>query len=84
MAHHHSSVSEAVINAVLEILPSLTPADLADPGVSWKQLQADSVDQVEIYQSAVNRLGLSPAPRPTKTATVSELTALLAAERAAP
>jgi polyketide biosynthesis acyl carrier protein len=46
-----------VYAVILDILPSLTPADL-DDAVHLKDLGADSVDRVEIIMGVLDRLDL--------------------------
>ncbi len=50
-------VAEAVTDAILAILPALSPADIR-PDAHLKDLGADSVDRVEIIMSVIDRLGI--------------------------
>ncbi len=52
-----SEITRAVVEAVVEILPTVEPAQVVGHR-HLKELGADSVDRVEIILSVLGRLGL--------------------------
>jgi polyketide biosynthesis acyl carrier protein len=52
-----AEISGAVADAVLAILPGLSPADLR-PEAHLKDLGADSIDRVEIIMTIIERTGI--------------------------